>query len=143
MRRLLTRALRWKIGWLDSPGCRRSGSVPLTAVEVRSCSFYPWTVKPGREKQFEDGWRKLTVAIREVCGSYGSRLHRADDGIYYAYAMWPSEQARHDCGSADLDSAAGARRAMREAIDQDHPEIRMTLLIDEIRQPPRSPIEME
>ena len=98
--------------------------------------IYPSTVKPGMEKQFEDGWRNLTVAIREACGSYGSRLHRSDDGTYYAYAMWPSEQARDECGSGDVHTDAEARRAMREAIDQDLPEIRMTLLIDEIRLPP-------
>lgn len=101
--------------------------------------IYPSRVKPGMEKQFEDGWRSLTVAIRETCGSYGSRLHRSDDGTFYAYAMWPSAQSREECGSAGFDLAPEARRAMHEAIDQDLPEIRMTLLIDEIRRPPHLP----
>jgi hypothetical protein len=31
---------------------------------------------------FVDGWQRVTTAIRENCGSYGSRLHRAADGTW-------------------------------------------------------------
>ena len=95
--------------------------------------LYRSKVKPGMEQQFEQGWRHLTIAIREQCGSYGSRLHRGDDGIYYAYAMWPSSQARDDCAAAGLHLAPEAANAMHDAIQEDLPEIRMNLVIDEAR----------
>ena len=50
---------------------------------------YRWRVTDGMEEQFVDGWSRVTRAIREHCGSHGSRLHRAEDGTWLAYARWP------------------------------------------------------
>ena len=41
------------------------------------------------EAQFIDGWKRVTRAIYDTCGSYGSRLHRCEDGTWLAYARWP------------------------------------------------------
>lgn len=49
--------------------------------------LYRWKIKPGKEKQFEDNWATVTRAIREQCGSYGSRLHLANNGEYIGYAQ--------------------------------------------------------
>lgn len=51
--------------------------------------IYRWKLIPGRETQFEEGWRAGTSAIAKEFGGWGSRLHRGDDGTVFAYAQWP------------------------------------------------------
>ena len=59
-------------------------------------------------------------AIREQCGSYGSRLHLAKNGDYIAYAQWPDAKTREAC---ELDSTlSGARALMREAVERSYPD---------------------
>ncbi len=58
---------------------------------------YEWVVPPEREQDFVDGWTSATRLIREQCGSFGSRLHRADHGRWIGYARWPSLAARDAC----------------------------------------------
>ena len=48
--------------------------------------IYRWRLKSGMEGQFADGWDRVTRAIHQSRGSYGSRLHRCDDGMWLAYA---------------------------------------------------------
>jgi quinol monooxygenase YgiN len=51
--------------------------------------IYRWKLVPGREEEFEEGWRAGTEAIAKEFGGWGSRLHRGADGIVVAYAQWP------------------------------------------------------
>jgi quinol monooxygenase YgiN len=55
--------------------------------------LYRCRLKPGSEEAFRAVWSDITVAIRDGRGGLGSRLHRGDDGLYYAYARWPSREA--------------------------------------------------
>jgi heme-degrading monooxygenase HmoA len=52
-------------------------------------AVYWWRVKPGKEAQFREAWRRGTAAITRIYGSYGSRLHRTGDGCFVGYAEWP------------------------------------------------------
>lgn len=75
--------------------------------------IYRWRLKPGGEAVFREGWREMTESIYRARGSLGSRLHRAEDGTWLAYAQWPSEEAwraAREAGTAD----EGAARKMRE-----------------------------
>lgn len=54
-------------------------------------AVYWWRVHPGKEEQFRSAWRRGTELIREIYGSYGSRLHRDADGRFVGYAEWPDE----------------------------------------------------
>jgi heme-degrading monooxygenase HmoA len=54
-------------------------------------AVYRWTVKPGREEQFREAWRRGTRAITRIYGSFGSRLHRDEQGRYLGYAEWPDK----------------------------------------------------
>lgn len=54
-------------------------------------AVYAWRVKPGKEEQFREAWRRGTLAITRIYGSFGSRLHRAEDGRFIGYAEWPDE----------------------------------------------------
>ena len=52
---------------------------------------YRWRVIAGLEAQFEAGWAAGTERIAAEFGGWGSRLHKAGEGVYVAYAQWPDE----------------------------------------------------
>jgi heme-degrading monooxygenase HmoA len=82
--------------------------------------IYRWRLKPGHEAVFEEAWRRMTVAIREKRGGLGSRLHKADDGTWVAYAQWPTREAWEE--SRALESAdAEASAIMQQAIEESLP----------------------
>lgn len=82
--------------------------------------LYRWKIKPGKQKQFEDNWAVVTKAIRDQCGSYGSRLHLTASGEYVGYAQWPDVATREKC---ELDeSTRAARGLMREAVELSYPD---------------------
>lgn len=56
-------------------------------------AIYRWKVKPGREEQFREAWRRGTRAITRIYGSYGSRLHRDEEGRFLGYAEWPDKES--------------------------------------------------
>lgn len=92
---------------------------------------YRWRVRPEKEQLLVDGWHRVTLAIRQECGSYGSRLHRADDGTWVAYARWPDRETREKCGAPDPVGEA----MMRGAIDEYFAETRLTLVDDLLAEP--------
>lgn len=79
--------------------------------------IYRWRVIPGLEAQFEEGWAAGTEAIRREFNGWGSRLHRAGEGLYIAYAQWPDEETWKDATEKHMHhSNDEARRKYREAI---------------------------
>ena len=68
--------------------------------------LYRRRLHPGAEARLVDGWERVTRAVHATCGSYGSRLHRADDGTWVACARWPDTATRERC---DHGEAAGER----------------------------------
>ena len=90
--------------------------------------LYRWKIKPGKEKQFEDNWVLVTKAIYNECGSYGSRLHLADNGEYVGYAQWPDSDTRNKCELQS--SSVEARKLMREAIETSYPDQILTVKSD-------------
>ncbi len=92
--------------------------------------MYRWRLKPGMERAFIEAWRAATVLIRAQSGGLGSRLHRAHDGTYLAYAMWPDEATRKAGLNSDDPERVRLRGLMREAIAEDFPELRMEAVAD-------------
>ena len=84
--------------------------------------LYRVRLHPGMEVQYIDAWSRVTKALRAERGGLGSRLHRGPDGIWYAYAQWPSAQARTQAFAAGPVDAE-AERLMQEAIAERLPEI--------------------
>lgn len=58
-------------------------------------AIYRWKLKPGQEQTFIDHWDAGTGMFVNEQGAWGSRLHLADDGTYFAYAQWPSRELYH------------------------------------------------
>lgn len=79
--------------------------------------LYRCRVKPGSEEAFRALWSAITVAIRDGRGGLGSRLHRGDDGLHYAYARWPSREA-WAAASAMPPVVPSASAAMKEHVGE-------------------------
>lgn len=97
--------------------------------------IYRWKLKPGGEAVFREGWREMTESIYRTRGSLGSRLHRAEDGTWVAYAQWPSEEAwrrSREVGSAN----EAAARKMREGAEALLSEERLHVTDDLIKPAP-------
>lgn len=93
--------------------------------------IYRWRLHEGKEQLFAEGWHRMTASIHDRCGSYGSRLHRVDDGTWLAYARWPDVEARERCQGADPEALA----MMREAVAEGFPEIRCEVFDDLLAEP--------
>lgn len=81
---------------------------------------YRWIIIPGKEAQFEEGWRAGTKAISREFGGWGSRLHRGADGCFYAYAQWPDRETWETAMKSRMrHSDDEARKKYRDAIAPD------------------------
>lgn len=81
--------------------------------------IYRWKIKSGSESQFEKKWLLVTKSMQNECGSYGSRLHVNESGMYLAYAQWPDSATREKC-ELGLDALQGLR-AMTQTIEEHFP----------------------
>lgn len=95
------------------------------------CVLYRMRVHPDREARYIAAWSRLTSLIRSQRGGLGSRLHKGADGIWYAYAQWPSAQARTDAfARPSVDPAAQAD--MADCIVEYLPEILLDPVEDQL-----------
>ena len=88
--------------------------------------LYRWRVD--FERQFVRSWSERTVYLRERYDSLGSRLHRGNDGIFYAYAQWQSVEQRENAFKQMPELAV--REKYRESIAETFPEIVLDPLAD-------------
>ena len=94
---------------------------------------YEWLVVPGKEDQFVEAWTRLTEAMHSGCGSFGSRLHRGDDGRWLGYARWPDLAARDGCRHGELEAV----RLMADATAGPPVQNTWRLVHDRLREPRR------
>ena len=92
-------------------------------------ALYRWGVKEGQEDRFREGWRRLTEEIYSRRGSHGSRLHRAEDGTWLAYAQWPDRQSWEASGGAVVVDVE-ASEMMSESIEVSHAPVLMEVADD-------------
>jgi quinol monooxygenase YgiN len=96
-------------------------------------ALYRWDVKEGQENRFREGWRRLTEEFHSRRGSRGSRLHRAEDGTWVAYAQWSHKQAwEASSGAAAVDVEAA--EMMRGSIKASHPPVLMEVADDLLKE---------
>lgn len=103
----------------------------MSAEKDRFVVLYRWKIKVGCEDEFARAWLEVTDHFRAEFGSLGSRLHKGNDGIFYAYAMWPSAEMR-DAALFD-ESLAEAAKKMREAAEERFPEVILEIVADRIK----------
>ena len=86
-------------------------------MNIGFCVLYRWKIVPGKEKQFRRAWEILTREIRDHEGGLGSRLHRASDGTWVAYAQWPNRQTWEEAAVKTEDGRA-AQQMLSDIIEQ-------------------------
>ena len=91
-------------------------------------ALYRWQLIEGQEGRFQQGWHRLTELYKKH-GSLGSRLHRAEDGTWVAYAQWPDKQAWEAAGRVQVRDTE-ALQMMRESIAVSHAPTLMEVVDD-------------
>lgn len=103
--------------------------MPQPPPRLGFCVIYRWKLRSGLEAQFALAWEQATRLIMQQRGALGSRLHRAEDGTWYAYAQWPSKaawQAHRAAGPIDPELS----RLITEAEETGFPPIFLEPLKD-------------
>jgi len=95
------------------------------------CVIYRARVPPDKEAAYVAAWSRLTALLRSEHGALGSRLHRGADSIWYAYAQWPSAQARTEAfAKAPIDAVD--EQTVRACITEYFPEIQLEPIEDRL-----------
>jgi len=92
--------------------------------------LYRWRVDAAKEREFEEAWAEGTRLIHARCGSYGARLHKGADGLYWSYALWPDEETRRRCFEDGRMMKHAAFVTMQAAIVEQYDEIVMHARVD-------------
>jgi quinol monooxygenase YgiN len=102
---------------------------------------YRWKLKEGMDERFREGWRRATDAIIEKYGALGSRLHKAEDGSWLAYAQWPDKErweAMRQGPAADAHGFAMMKESIDESAGIISPLFCMIVTDDHFKQPHES-----
>lgn len=71
----------------------------------------------------------MTLEIRDTCDGLGSRLHKAEDGTFVAYAQWKDKETWEKAQEIPtIDEEAV--KLMRESIEERLPTVFMETLDD-------------
>jgi hypothetical protein len=97
--------------------------------------LYRWRLRPGSEASFTEAWSRGTASYRGQ-GSFGSRLHRGSDGLWYGYAQWPDDNTRQRAFAESLDPATVEQ--MRAAVAETLPEVLLEPVVDFLVLPPET-----
>ena len=103
--------------------------------------LYRWRADPARARQFEEAWTEGTRLIHARCGSYGARLHKGEDGLYWSYALWPDEETRRRCFEDRSITEHDSFRRMSDATLETLDEIRLTPCSDVLDAPPERDVK--
>lgn len=96
--------------------------------------IYRWRVEKKDEAEFQRRWHEITQDIIANHGGGGSRLHRAENGDWVAYARWPSRHDRDVAFEARTRASPDStpqREGMAKLIEETWLEITDDLLIPE------------
>lgn len=92
-------------------------------------AIYRWRVHERRDAQFRQAWPQLTENIHTLRGSRGSRLHRDENGIYVAIALWPSRDL-WEATTPELSDEGQWMGLLRESIAESFPFQLLTVVED-------------
>lgn len=92
-------------------------------------ALYHWKIKPDCEAEFQEGWRRITLEIRENCGGLGSRLHKSEDGTFIAYAQWKDKETWENAREIQTIDEEAAEM-MRDSIEERLPTVFMNAIDD-------------
>ncbi|WP_421784459.1 GNAT family N-acetyltransferase [Hyphobacterium sp.] len=99
---------------------------------MSSAVLYRWQLKAGTEETFRRAWVEGTQLIHKQCASYGARLHKDADGVFWSYARWPSEAVRSACFETHDFFSMDCFKTMQACIEERFSETVLTLTDDEL-----------
>jgi heme-degrading monooxygenase HmoA len=91
--------------------------------------LYSWRIKPNKEQQFIESWSQVTEFLRDKRGSLGSRLHRGNNGLFYGYAQWKSDEERQNAFQHSTEISDSIEK-MRDSIEESFAEIMLEPIAD-------------
>jgi quinol monooxygenase YgiN len=90
--------------------------------KVGFVAIYHWRIYVDQIDSFLAAWETVTRCIKAERGGLGSKIHRADDGTFVAYAQWPDRETWQAMGKLpSVDPEAS--KAMRAAIEESLPSL--------------------
>lgn len=98
--------------------------------------LYSFKVKEGREEDFIQSWKSLTELIYRYEGSFGSKLHKDQNGNFIAYAMWPDRETWKGSGDKLPNEANEFRELMRNNCLKIETEYKLDEVEDLIKESP-------
>jgi Antibiotic biosynthesis monooxygenase len=107
--------------------CRRIKD--MNTSQTGFAVIYRFKVAAESEGRFISAWERMTEMIRDHRGGRGSRLHRGDDGIIYAYAQWP-DRTTFEADTELPAEAAPLLEVMSQATLERPPTIYLTTIAD-------------
>ncbi len=90
---------------------------------------YRWKIIEDKEEVFRQGWHRRTQEIYRRCGSLGSRLHKAEDGCWVAYAQWPDRETWESAARFEAEDEEAAQM-MKDGVAERYPDIYMEVVDD-------------
>jgi hypothetical protein len=93
--------------------------------------IYRWRVAPGKELEFQEAWERLTREFVSHSSSWGSRLHRSSDGVWVAYAQWPS-RVGWESAAVTSDDGRAALTMLRQAVEERFEPILLDVVADHL-----------
>lgn len=116
-------------GFVDDPFGNRVELVEALPSHASFAVIYRWRIDPNLLDDFCQAWAEMTYLIRAYRGGLGSRLHRQADGIYLAYAQWPSRAAWLESRKrGSLNAELSAR--MQAAVVERFPDMELDACVD-------------
>lgn len=92
--------------------------------------LYSFRIKKNKKDEFIQAWKELTKLIHKYCNSNGSRLHKAADDLYVAYANWPDEETWSKSGEKLPERANRFRDQMQDSCEEIKVEYTMPVVED-------------
>ncbi len=95
--------------------------------------IYSFKTLPDKESEFVHSWKELTKLIYQFENSFGSRLHKKEEGHYIAYAQWPDRETWANSGNNLPKIAARFRNQMKDACSEMITQHELELMSDLLR----------
>ncbi|HVW99466.1 MAG TPA: hypothetical protein VHA52_03360 [Candidatus Babeliaceae bacterium] len=101
--------------------------------------IYRSYLKPCKELEYQQAWRRVANYFLEKRGALGSCLHRTEDGMWVSYSRWPDKATRDrswpgdDAPSQELpEEIRTAVLTLQACLDPDRkmPEIHLEVVDD-------------
>jgi heme-degrading monooxygenase HmoA len=104
----------------------------METTQSKFTMIYSFRVLEGKEQDFINSWAALTNLFYEFAGSYGSRLHKADDQLFIAYAQWPDKETFDVAGDKLPEESNLYRQQLRASCSEIKTEFELGTIVKDL-----------